>query len=86
MLNERASGRRNWCLRVSPRTGAGAAAEVREFFLGELRKCYGGTLAARLWKHSEGFTVALEEPWATRTGKVLPLHVLGMEARKAHAS
>jgi len=73
-------------LRVSPRTGVGSTEDVREFFLSELRKCYGGTLAARLWKHSAGFTVMLEEPYATRGGKVLPLHLLGLEARHAHAS
>jgi len=73
-------------LRMSPRTGSAPAADVREFFLAELRKCYGGTLAARLWKHSAGFAVVREEPCATRTGKVLSLHVLGTEARHAHAS
>ena len=73
-------------LRVSPRTGAASTADVHAFFVGELRKCYGGTLAARLWKHSTGFSVVLEEPCTTPGGKVLPLHVLGMEARHAHAS
>jgi hypothetical protein len=73
-------------LRVSPRTRAASAPDVREFFLAELRKCYGGTLAARLWKHSAGLTAVLEEPCATRTGKVLPLRVLGPEARHTDAS
>ena len=73
-------------LRVSPRIRPAPAADVREFFLGELRKCYGGTLAARLWNHSQGLTVAFEEPWTTRTGKVLPLHVLGMEVRRPDAA
>jgi hypothetical protein len=73
-------------LRVSPRAGAAATSDVRDFFLSELRRCYGGTLAARLWKHSAGFSVVVEEPCATRSGKVLPLHVLGPEAHHAHAS
>ncbi len=73
-------------LRVNPRTDVASTADVREFFLAELRKCYGGTLAARLWKHSAGFAVVLEEPFVTRTGKVLPLHVLGPETRQANAS
>jgi len=73
-------------LRVSPRTGAASSDDVRDFFLSELRKCYGGALAARLWKHSAGFSVAPGEPCKTRGGKVLPLHVLGMGARHAHAS
>lgn len=73
-------------LRVSPRTGATSTAEVHAFFLSELRKCYGGTLAARLWKHSAGFSVVIEEPCATGNGKVLPLHVLGLKEQPAHAS
>ncbi|MGA2436296.1 MAG: hypothetical protein ABSG25_13550, partial [Bryobacteraceae bacterium] len=73
-------------LRVSPRTGVTSTADVREFFLAALRTRYGGSLAARLWNHSAGLTVVLEEPCATRTGKVLPLHVLGLEARHSHAS
>ena len=73
-------------LRVSPRTPAASTAEIRDFFLGELRRCYGGTLAARQWNHSGGFAVTREEPCAIRGGKILPLHVLGLEARQAHAS
>jgi 8-oxo-dGTP pyrophosphatase MutT (NUDIX family) len=73
-------------LRVSPRTGAKSTADVHELFLAELRKCYGGTLAARLWEHSIGFSVTVEEPCATQGGKVLPLHILGLEAGRAHAS
>lgn len=65
-------------LRVSPRVGDIPATDLHSFFLSELRRCYGGTLAARLWNHSEGFSVVREEPWATRSGKVHPLHVLGM--------
>jgi len=66
--------------RVSPRAGAASTADVRNFFLGELRRCYGGTLAARLWNHSDGFAVVKEEPCARHAGKVLPLHVPGLEA------
>jgi len=73
-------------LRVSPRTRAASAADVHEFFLNELRKCYGGTLAARLWTHSDGLSVSFEEPCVTAGGKVLPLHVLGLEGHRVHAS
>ena len=74
-------------LRVSPRTGARSTTDVHAFFLSELRKCYGGSLAARLWKHSEGLAVRFEEPHATLGGKVLPLHVLDSEqGRSAYAS
>jgi len=67
-------------LRVSPRLGLRSTVDVREFFLDELRRCFGGSLAARLWKHSEGIEVLVEEPSFTRTGKVLPLHLLGSAA------
>ena len=86
LVEQEGAGQTEVVLRVSPRTTAASAADVREFFLSELRKCYGGSLAARLWKHSAGFSVTLEEPWATLGGKVMPLHVLGLKASQAHAS
>jgi hypothetical protein len=64
-------------LRVSPRVGAAAPDAVRDFFLDEIRRFYGGALAARLWKHSQALRVVVEEPLATHSGKVLPLHILG---------
>jgi hypothetical protein len=73
-------------LRVSPRAATAPTSEIHDFFLSELRRCYGGTLAARLWKHSSGFAVIREEPCLTRSGKVLSLHVMGLEAPHAHAS
>lgn len=64
-------------LRVSPRTGLSSAEKVRDCFLSELRRFYGGTLAARVWQHAEAVQVVVAEPFATATGKVLPLHLLG---------
>jgi hypothetical protein len=86
LVEHEGGGQTELVLRVSPRTGAASTSEVHTFFLSELRKCYGGSLATRLWKHSSGFSVTLEEPCATPGGKVLPLHVLGPEARHVHAS
>lgn len=86
LVEQEGEGQTQLVLRVSPRTGAESMAEVRDFFLAELRRCYGGSLAARLWKHSEGFAALREEPCATQSGKVLPLHVLGLETRYARAS
>jgi hypothetical protein len=54
LVEHEGKGQTELILRVSPRTGAESMAEVRDFFLAELRRCYGGTLAARLWNHSEG--------------------------------
>jgi len=74
-------------LRISPRTGAGPADTVRDFLLCEIRGCYGGALASRVWTHSEGLEAVIAEPFATRSGKVLPLHLLGSkEVEHAHAS
>ena len=41
-------------LRISPRAGAGPPAAVRDFLLREIRGCYGGALASRVWTHSGG--------------------------------
>jgi len=73
-------------LRVSPRVGVTATVEVRDFFLAEIRRCYGGSLAARVWNHSAGLEVVVTEPAVTPAGKVLPLHVLGPEGNRVHAA
>jgi hypothetical protein len=73
-------------LRISPRTGAVSPAEVREFLLREIRACYGGALASRVWTHSGGLTSVVAEPFATRSGKVLPLHLLGPRKETADAA
>ncbi|HEX3746869.1 MAG TPA: hypothetical protein VHW09_23180 [Bryobacteraceae bacterium] len=73
-------------LRVSPRTGARDTAAVREFFLKEVRGLFGGSLTVRDWKHAEAFTVTLEEPVATKAGKVLALHLLGTGTRSKAGS
>jgi len=63
-------------LRVSPRAGVSNLDEVERYFLEQLRQLYGGTLTARMWQHAEAVRVVLAEPFATITGKVLPLHLL----------
>jgi hypothetical protein len=73
-------------LRISPRTGAAAPAAVRDYLLHEIRGCYGGSLASRVWMHSGGLEAVVAEPFATRTGKVLPLHLLGSRVEAARAS
>ena len=64
-------------LRVSPRARPPSVEQVRECFLGEIRRYYGGTLASRVWRHAEAVEVVVAEPFATATGKVLSLHLLG---------
>jgi hypothetical protein len=73
-------------LRISPRAAAGPPAAVRDFLLSEIRGCYGGTLASRLWTHSGGFEAVVAEPFATRSGKVLALHLLGAKGESGRAA
>ena len=73
-------------LRVSPRVGVSCPEKVKECFLREMRRFYGGTLAARTWSHAQGLDVAIAEPLSTRTGKVLLLHLLGSGLEKPHAA
>jgi len=73
-------------LRVSPRLGIASPQGVKECFLKAVRQFYGGTLAARTWRHAEGVDVAIAEPFTTITGKVLPLHLLGSAVESTHAA
>jgi len=70
-------------LRVSKGVALGSREDVRNFFLGELRKYQGGATASRIWGSSAALDVVHEEPLPTATGKVLSLHLLagGSEAR-----
>jgi hypothetical protein len=73
-------------LRISPRVAAAPPAQVRDFLLDRIRGCYGGSLASRLWTHSGGFQAVTAEPYATRSGKVLSLHLLGAKVETDHAA
>jgi len=72
-------------LRASPRIPGLTPERVRECFLKELRSCFGGSLADRTWRHAGALEVAIAEPFATRTGKVPPLHLLGSQESPLHA-
>ena len=50
--------------------------EVKQFFLRQVAACYGGSLASRVWRHSDALEVVSAEPFVTSSGKVLPLHLL----------
>ncbi|MGH9675016.1 MAG: hypothetical protein ACRD44_17730, partial [Bryobacteraceae bacterium] len=63
-------------LRVSPRLRLSHPEDVREVFLKELTHFAGGTPSAAIWRHSKAVEVVMEEPLATRTGKVHALHLL----------
>ena len=64
-------------LRMNPRLGRPPAESVRACFLEAIRPCPGGVGAARLFRHAEAVEVVYQEPFATSTGKVHPLHLLG---------
>jgi hypothetical protein len=77
LVEQEAGTETRMTLRVDPRVGNFAAVDVRDFFLEEVRKLYGGSLSTRTWRHAESMRVVLQPPLAGRTGKVLPLHLLG---------
>jgi hypothetical protein len=62
-------------LRVSPRVGMRDSGAVKREFVQRLRSVYGGSLATRVWEHSDGLRVVEKEPFSTATGKVPPLHL-----------
>jgi hypothetical protein len=67
-------------LLVHPRLGCDPTA-VREFFLDEIESVYGGALTRRTWEHAQNLDVVCAPPMATKTGKVLPLHLATFEKR-----
>ena len=73
-------------LRVNPRVRVSSPDKIKECFLSELRKYYGGTLAVRTWSHAEAVDVVIAEPFSTITGKVLSLHLLGSGVGRMNAS
>jgi len=73
-------------LRVSPRTGCREVAAIGEYFLDRVCSEFGGTLAARVWRHAGALQVVLEEPLRASLGKVQPLLLLRTEGREPHGS
>ena len=61
-------------LRVNPRLNANLD-DVRVFFLDQVQCVYGGSLTRRTWEHAGSLRVAAIPPLATRTGKILSLHL-----------
>jgi len=70
-------------LRVSPRVTGWSPDGIRECFLDEIRRIYGGLLASRVWRHAEAVRVVMAEPIVTATGKIHPLQLLGIEKAPA---
>jgi hypothetical protein len=77
LVEEEASLQTQVLLRVSPRSGVTSTEAVKEGFLREVRKLYGGSTAGRQWQHTRAVKVVVGEPYVTPAGKVLSLHLLG---------
>jgi hypothetical protein len=66
--------------------GVSSREAVREFFLQRVQQEYGGTLADRLWRHADALEIVIDEPFVTRTGKILSLHLRGLHTAKPQNS
>ena len=64
-------------LYVSPRVGLCDPERAGKVFLEVMRPQWGGALATGQWIHTGGLEVVVAEPFATRTGKVHALKLLG---------
>jgi phenylacetate-coenzyme A ligase PaaK-like adenylate-forming protein len=73
-------------LRVSPRVKTCSPTEVRDVFLKEIRACYAGCLASRVWDHADALLVTQAEPLVTPGGKVLPLQLLRSSTGDEHVA
>ena len=73
-------------LRVSSRVGLTSTNSLREYFLRRLEACYGGRLASRVWRHTNGLNILQAEPISNRAGKVASLHLLSTEEGSAKAA
>lgn len=70
-------------LRVHPRLGVTSEADVRAFFLGEIRRLWGGSLTYRQWSETDAVRIAFAEPYMSGGRKVNPLHLLGTSGKKS---
>ena len=84
LVEREASGETRLTLRVSARAGSPSPLRVKECFLQEIRKYYGGSLAARVWAHADAVEVIAGEPIATPNGKVHPLHLLRQDRENSN--
>jgi hypothetical protein len=73
-------------LRISPRVGASSVEEVRNFFLAEIKRLWGGSLTYRLWSQTDGIRVVFAEPIISGNRKINPLHLLGSDRENNHAT
>jgi hypothetical protein len=86
LVEEESSHQTGIQLRVSPRARISSTEELKEGFLNEVRKLFGGSMTCRQWRHTGALRVVVGEPYFTGPGKVLPLHLLGPGTGHMHES
>ena len=64
-------------LRVNPRVGVDSQEAVKNFFLSEVKRMWGGSPTCRQWKHTDGVRVVFAEPLMSGNRKIHALHLLG---------
>lgn len=64
-------------LRVSPRLEVPGEDAVRDYFLAEVGRLWGGSLTARQWGQTGAVRVAFKDPVVSGGRKINPLHLLG---------
>ena len=67
---------------VSPRVGALNEEDVKKTILDQLGFAEWSRLQAETWRQEGSLKVVRREPYATMTGKILPLHVMSPPARE----
>ncbi len=71
--DDRATGATLIVLRFHPRLGELSETAVRDFFLGRIRRLFGGAVTVRGWQHGDSVRVVRQEPYVGFSGKRLPL-------------
>jgi hypothetical protein len=69
-------------LRVHPRLGVTSGQDVLAYFLGEIRRLWGGSSTYRQWSETDAVRIAFAQPYVSGGRKVNPLHLLGPSPRK----
>ncbi len=73
-------------LRVAPRVSVRSEDEVRDYFLAEVRRLWGGSLTARQWGQTGAVRVVFAEPIISGGRKINSLHLLGSSRRPGASS
>ncbi|HLG95947.1 MAG TPA: hypothetical protein VKX49_06520 [Bryobacteraceae bacterium] len=70
-------------LHIRPRATAATPEEVLKYFLGEVKRVYGGSLSVVSWLHSEGIHAKIAPPVLASTGKFRAVRLLGSASAQA---